>query len=62
MSIITIKTWLDSGANHQSAYKTEFEIDEADWNALSEDEKDEYAKEHAWNRMDWGWVIKEKNT
>jgi hypothetical protein len=62
MSIITIKTWLDSGANHQSSYETEFEIDEAKWSSMSEEERDEYAKDYAWDRMDWGWVIKEKNT
>ncbi len=59
MSIITIKTWMDSGANHQSSYETEFEIDEAKWSAMDEEEKDEYAKEYAWDRVDWGWKIKE---
>ena len=62
MSIITIKTWLDSGANHQSIYESEFEIEEAEWSAMSEEERDNYAKDYAWDRMDWGWVIKEKNT
>ena len=57
---ITIKTWLDSGANIHSSYKTEFEIDEDDWNSMSEEEKEECAKEYAWNRMDWGWEVKEK--
>ena len=59
MSTITIKAWLDSGANHQSAYEVEFEIDELEWNAMSEDERDEYAKDYAWERMDWGWAIKD---
>jgi len=58
MSIITIETWLDSGANHESSYKTQFEIDEDEWNAMSEEEKDNYAKDYAWERMDWGWKIK----
>lgn len=61
MSMITIKAWLDSGANHQSTYWVEFEIDEAEWSAMSEDERDEYAKDHAWDRMDWGWVVKDKS-
>jgi hypothetical protein len=60
MSMITIKTWLDSGANIHSRRETEFEIDEAEWSAMSEEERDEYAKEVAWDRMDWGWVIKEE--
>ena len=59
MSIITIKTWLDSGANHDSSYETEFEIEEAEWKTMTEKERDEYAKDCAWERMDWGWVIKE---
>jgi hypothetical protein len=61
MSIITIKTWLDSGANHQSLYESEFEIEETEWSAMSEEERDEYAKDYAWGRMDWGWVIKEQS-
>jgi hypothetical protein len=59
MSIITIKTWLDSGANHQSSYETEFEVDRDEWWAMTEEEKDAYAKDYAWDRMYWGWVIKE---
>jgi hypothetical protein len=60
MSMITIKTWLDSGANIHSCRWTEFEIDEAEWSDMSEKERDEYAKEYACDRMDWGWVIKEQ--
>ena len=60
MSMIKIKAWLDSGANIHSCRETEFEIDEAEWSAMSEDEKDEYAKEVAWDRMDWGWVVEDK--
>jgi hypothetical protein len=60
MSMIKIKTWLDSGANIHSCRETEFEIDEAEWCAMSEDEKDEYAKEVAWDRMDWGWDVKDE--
>lgn len=58
--ILTIEAWLDSGANHRSDYRVEFEVDEDEWNALSEEEKDEYAKEYAWGRIDWGWVVKEE--
>jgi hypothetical protein len=60
MSMITIKAWLDSGANCHSLREIEFEIDEAEWNAMTEDERDEHAKEYAWDRMEWGWVIKEQ--
>lgn len=51
----TIETWLDSGANSQSCYRSYFEVDADEWDAMTEDEKDEYAKEVAWDRMDWGW-------
>jgi len=40
MSNITIKAWLDSGANQQSTYRIEFEIDEAKWSAMSEEERE----------------------
>jgi hypothetical protein len=62
MSNITIEAWLDSGANEESTYWVEFEVDEAEWSAMSEEERDEYAKEYAWGRMDWGWTVKEKST
>jgi len=54
----TIKAWLNSGANIHSCYKVEFEVDTDEWDAMSDDEKDEYAKEYAWQRMDWGWAEK----
>ena len=57
MSMITIKVWLDSGANVHSCYRSELEIDTAEWDAMSEKEKEEEANEYAWNRMDWGWKI-----
>jgi hypothetical protein len=60
MSMIKIKAWLDSGANVHSCRWTDFEIEEAEWIAMSEDERDEYAKEVAWDRMDWGWVVEDE--
>jgi hypothetical protein len=60
MSMIKIKAWLDSGANVHSCRWTDFEIEEAEWSAMSEDERDEYAKEVAWDRMDWGWIVEDK--
>jgi len=58
--MITIKAWLDSGANIHSCRETEFEIDEAEWSEMTEEERDEYAKQIAWDRMHWGWVVKEQ--
>jgi hypothetical protein len=37
-NVITIETWLDSGANHQSDYRTSFEIDADEWAAMNEKE------------------------
>ncbi len=55
MSTKTIKVWLDSGANHQSCYEAEFEIDSEEWDEMTEDQKDEYARDIAFNQSDWGW-------
>lgn len=59
MATITIETWLDSGANHDSTYRTSFEVDADEWAAMTDEQKDEYAKDTAWERMDWGWKIGE---
>jgi hypothetical protein len=61
MSMITIKAWLDSGANVYSNREIEFEIDKDEWDAMSEEEKDEHAKEYAWDRMEWGWSVKDES-
>lgn len=58
MSMLTIEIWLDSGANHESTYMSSFEIDEAEWVAMTDEQKDDYARDVAWDRMDWGWKVK----
>jgi hypothetical protein len=55
--MITVKTWLDSGANCQSRYQVTFEVDESEWLDMNELEQEEYAKDYAWNRMDWGYEV-----
>jgi len=57
MRTIKITTWLDSGANNDSTFETEFEINEAEWNAMSDEEKHAYAKTYSWDRADWGWFV-----
>ena len=57
MTELKIKTWLDSGANAEATYEVEFEVDADEWNAMTDDEKDEYAKEYAFERSDWGWSV-----
>lgn len=62
-----IKFWLDSGANAFSCYEQElsFEdigISEEEWDAMNDDEKDTFAREIAWERMDWGYQeIRDEN-
>ncbi|HCO3755924.1 TPA: hypothetical protein ACNTUM_000666 [Escherichia coli] len=56
------KVWLDSGANQHSCYKQEIDIEDDlnitsdEWDALSEEEKDEVMREVAWDRMEWGFA------
>ncbi len=56
-----IKVWLDSGANAFSEYSQEFDLekdlglDEDEWNAMSEQKKDDFIRPIAWDRMDWGY-------
>lgn len=54
-NMITIKVWLNSGANAFSTYESSFEIDRDEWNAMSEAEQEDYARDVAWARMDWGY-------
>ena len=56
MTTLKIKAWLDSGANIHSKRTVTFEVDKEDWETMSDEEKDECAKEYAWDRMDWGWT------
>ncbi len=56
-----IRFWLDSGANIYSRYERTMSTEEIgftdeEWDALSEDEKEEVAKDVAWERMDWGFL------
>lgn len=59
MTTIKIDTWCDSGANAQSRYESEFEVDSEEWVSMTDDEKDAFAKEVAFDRLDWGWKLKE---
>ena len=55
--MITIKTWLDSGANIHSCREVTFEIEEDVWNSMAETEQEEYAKSFAWDHMEWGYEV-----
>ncbi|CAB4152676.1 hypothetical protein UFOVP607_26 [uncultured Caudovirales phage] len=57
MSNITIKAWLNSGANINSKREIEFEVDLDDWNSMDDDEKEEFARDYAFEQSDWGWEV-----
>lgn len=57
----TFEVWLDSGANMHSCYKQTVTLDdigvsEEEWEAMSEEAKDEIMRDIAFNRGEWGWV------
>lgn len=33
----------------------EFDIDEEEWNNMSDDERDDFCQEKLWNLIDWGY-------
>ena len=52
--------WCDSGANAQSCrkqtiYLEDIGVSDQEWDAMSEDEKDELMKDVAFDRLDWGY-------
>lgn len=50
-----IKCWVDSHANIHSCKKFTFEIEEEEWNRMTEKEKEELIYEQVCNYLDWGW-------
>lgn len=55
--MMRFKVWCDSGANIHSRREDVVELDmtEEEFEAMSDDEKDDMFKEYAWERLDWGW-------
>lgn len=57
-----LKIWLDSGANHHSCREEEFEFGdelgctEEEWDTLTEEEQEAYARELAFQWSDWGFT------
>lgn len=55
-----IKFYLDSGANIHSQYSAvyslkDLNITEEEWDSMSEEQKEEFARDIAWQRAEWGW-------
>lgn len=54
------KVWLDSGANIHSKLEQEISLDDigytdAEWDELSDDDKEKEMREIAFYRADWGF-------
>lgn len=42
-----------------SECKDEIEFDREEWDAMTDDQKDEVCQEVAFNYMEWGWEVNE---
>lgn len=56
-----LKIWLNSGANAFSTYEVivdtqEYGIEDAEWCSMSEREKEDFAKDIAFEKADWGYT------
>jgi hypothetical protein len=61
--MINIHWYCDSGANIQSRIEgvnsvSELGCTDQEWNAMTEDEKEPFVREWAFDRLDWGWTEK----
>lgn len=55
------KVWLDSGANHDSCREevvslADLGISDAEWAAMSEDDRETAMRQVAFERSDWGFT------
>jgi hypothetical protein len=60
----TIRYWCDSGANIHSIRKGETTLDElglseAEWDAMTDDERDNLMRDVACERLDWGYALED---
>ena len=54
------EVWLDSGANIHSSYKQVVSLEDVgftskEWDAMAEKEQEEFMREIAFERSDWGY-------
>lgn len=61
-----IKFWCDSGANAFSRYEgettlEELGVSEAEWAALTEDQRDDLMRDFALERLDWGYALADES-
>lgn len=55
-----LKIWLDSGANIHSCYEVivtleEMNVTKEEWDEMTDEEKDDFCREIAFSRSDWGY-------
>lgn len=54
---IIIRCWLDS-CIQGCDIEEEIEVDRAEWESMSADERDQTAREAVFDRISWGWEVK----
>lgn len=54
MSQVKIKVWIETNVVNSRCSDT-IEVDAEEWAAMSEDERDSYCREVAFNNMEWGY-------
>lgn len=52
---MTIKAWVDSGANIHSKNTIDVKVDEEEWNEMTDDQKSDLVYEQISQYFDWGW-------
>lgn len=58
--------WCDSGANHQSCRRQTVSLEDLDltdeeWEAMTESERDDFMRDIALDRLDWGYAESDKD-
>jgi hypothetical protein len=51
-----IRYWIQTEI-HGSQCSDEIEVDDEEWAAMSEDEREAFARDVAFERMEWGWEV-----
>jgi hypothetical protein len=55
------KVWCDSGANIHSCWEDKYSLEDLgltneEWEDMTEDEKDRFMQDIAFDRLDWGYA------
>lgn len=52
--IVTVRVWVRTNKNG-SECEDEFDVDRAEWDGMTEDEREEMARQVVWNMAEWGF-------